>query len=541
MLIISIGKFFLAIIYIFFKSIINTISWILGDFGKFLATLRQPGYGSNFIFHVLISVCIVVLPIVTWESLNTDEQNRPNFMNQESQVATEILRHYCIHKNLLPTIVRNIKSNYNSNHPKSLPYLDSHHYLNRLMYYTSCSIPASTVLLAWGPKSSGKSLGIDLIGDYWAKHSRLVVKVELTQLHRHDDHHQQQYPLAIMRYTILGHGQYQALTLQEMKEIDQAYRHYRRILKNFHHQDWYNFSWLSYLISDITFTLNRRLYNIKSYLKARLGDGLLQPLTTQSVHTLTLLRILLNSITTVRPEISPVLIVDLQALDYQIDQRWRQDFHSLMNKNYLGQNNFVPVIVEVSFHFWASERHHLHSIESVASLLLDEMEVENARQDVVYNYKLWNEGEFERIWDTIGGHAGSWIALFSKYQQLKTNHDINTALQLAIDEISWDACMQLMSAMTHAEQDHQLKLVGQGQKLHQAIRTYLDCLVRQPRQNQNCQDGHGNAIAQYLLSHHILYIDSQFQIKVQNKILQRAITGRCFNINSLTSQDVFRN
>jgi len=62
-----------------------------------------------------------------------------------------------------------------------LPYFNSRAYLQQLSKY-ACDLPSQSALMVRGPKSTGKSLGLQAMAQLWQKQGRVVIDVDLKGL-----------------------------------------------------------------------------------------------------------------------------------------------------------------------------------------------------------------------------------------------------------------------------------------------------------------------------------------------------------------------
>ena len=72
-----------------------------------------------------------------------------------------------------------------------------------------------------------------------------------------------------------------------------------------------------------------------------------------------------------------------------------------------------PVILETSDFLWVLHQSVIKSSNSFCSYTMKEMTRDEGREELVNKYKMWTQEEFDKVFEALGGHTGSYQMLRS--------------------------------------------------------------------------------------------------------------------------------
>ena len=112
-----------------------------------------------------------------------------------------------------------------------------------------------------------------------------------------------------------------------------------------------------------------------------------------------------------------------------------------------GQFEF-PMILETSDFFWVHDQSVMKSSLSFRSYFMKEMTCDEEREEMVNKYKMWTQQEFDKVFEAVGGHTGSYQLLWSVMKGRKLNLD--ESIQYA-KEKSYDHLFVCIRGMNNIE------------------------------------------------------------------------------------------
>ena len=112
-----------------------------------------------------------------------------------------------------------------------------------------------------------------------------------------------------------------------------------------------------------------------------------------------------------------------------------------------GQFKF-PVILETSDFFWVHDQSVMKSSLSFRSYFMKEMTHDEGREEMVNKYKMWTQQEFDKVFEAVGSHTGSYQLLWSVMKGRKLNLD--ESIQY-VKEKSYDHLFVCIRGMNNIE------------------------------------------------------------------------------------------
>ncbi|KAL6068093.1 hypothetical protein QOT17_008341 [Balamuthia mandrillaris] len=289
-----------------------------------------------------------------------------------------------------------------------LPYINSRKYLQQLSVY-ACNLPSHNALVVWGPKSTGKSKGIQEMAELWRKQGRVVIDIDLKDLVGGYDHFVHYFRTKV-RQSLSGLD----LTPAELQTcyVCSAHLHDKATIPHLKKTPNFLSRWLS----------DYQLEGAASFVDAanaqwlRDLDTYLQFIFATTDVTLGVdfqgLIEFLELLTVQRPHIGPLVILrELQYLNHIGGEALLSDvLHTLESKKQ--GRSLVGVIIETSEYTWVEATNLLRSRESFRPYLVSYMDHETTRKELVDILKVFSLEDFELIWDATKGHAGSLDFIF---------------------------------------------------------------------------------------------------------------------------------
>ena len=130
-----------------------------------------------------------------------------------------------------------------------------------------------------------------------------------------------------------------------------------------------------------------------------------------------------NAISRCAPERRPIVIVrELTNFNSESLNAFLQSLEQMKEGNI-----HYPVFMESSDFQWVFETPVVKSRYSFSTYLLQEMTREEGLGEVVYKLKIWTEEEYQLIYDTLGGHLGSYMLLYHHNKVLE--HSLNESIR----------------------------------------------------------------------------------------------------------------
>jgi len=130
----------------------------------------------------------------------------------------------------------------------------------------------------------------------------------------------------------------------------------------------------------------------------------------------------LNAINNCEPERKPILVI--QEISNFDDDAMKECF-AAVEKMKEGIVHF-PVILETSYFSWLGASSVYRSRLSFCPYYVEEVSYSEIAAEVVEAHKLWSEEELKKIYNTIGGHVGSYSRLYM--YQMFYNMNIDDSL-----------------------------------------------------------------------------------------------------------------
>ena len=161
-----------------------------------------------------------------------------------------------------------------------------------------------------------------------------------------------------------------------------------------------------------------------------------------------------------------------------------------------------PIFIETSDFQWAFESPVLSSHGSFIYLRIPEMSYDDAKKDLVDKFKTWNETELFKIYDTLGGHLGSYQHLFVLHKSFKKS------LEDSIVELKNRAFAQLREAIEVIENKSCLN--------EWLIKLKSNNYFMDVKEKPNC--------IKALFSYNILFLDAK-HVYPQKRLMRHAIEG----------------
>lgn len=291
-----------------------------------------------------------------------------------------------------------------------------------------CIIPTSTVLLIWGPKSSGKSASISNFKEKWKTHRR-IIQIDLKEFSG--------------GYKINNFKNFLKKSIQEaLSDIIIDYQTHDFIFKNFKFENEKLHNYFGKSVFDYlgfpeeirkSFNFITKLLKINNIYK--LDAFLINNLDTNDLTGSDIIQTIqiLDKLAIIKPELGIILIInELQDLDNIKDGSVSDKMLNYFR--YRKQEMAVmPIIIETSDFLWSKKNCLLSNKESFTAIKVHLMKKKHMEKDLVENWKSLKKDEFDILWSVLGGHGGSWNTIFSI---LKTNSIINSIKILRHDTIN---------------------------------------------------------------------------------------------------------
>lgn len=351
----------------------------------------------------------------------------------------------------------------------TLPYINTYDYLSRLAQWASLSVIKSAIIIV-GPRSSGKSEGLNQIKPYWEKLGHVILDIDLkgkiTDVTSQDVMWDVAKEVTRTFYSIKYQAQkcmYDELmyecaannTLSSWRST--LYNswsilytiNYKAIIGTIVGISGVSVGTLYYAMASVFAFVKRHLriilplllilfflvafllYVIKWYIIAEI---VVHPVRKNIVsgdwYTLICS---CNAISKCAPERRPIVIVRELT---NFDPRSLEDFLRSLERMKQGDIHY-PVLVESSDFQWAYEFPVLRSSDSYMMYHLQAMTKKEVRSEVVHKFKIWTEEEFELIYDAIGGHRGSYRLMYdyNKVQKYSLSVSIGHLKRRAYDQV----------------------------------------------------------------------------------------------------------
>lgn len=316
---------------------------------------------------------------------------------------------------------------------ENIPLINMRDYLKLLSHHVAEKRRFSLIIV--GPKNSGKSKGIQEMIIEWEKQGRIVLDIDLKG-----------------KGNNVTAGQVLAYTaMKTYKKVDKAvtfsclYEYIRsncsEVLPEMYSWQFVSIMWknggaivaiVSIFVSNVALielcianpTVSKRLcyytwiaallvvifYGvISSYMGYVIGELLHSLNQTISSGDWETLRCSYNGITQCLPENQPILIIR-EFVNFE-EQSRLDLFRSLEG---LKQGKFeFPVILETSDFLWIRDQSVIKSSQSFQPHFMKEMTYEKGKEETVEGYKLWTLEEFDKVYEALGGHTGSYQLLWS--------------------------------------------------------------------------------------------------------------------------------
>jgi hypothetical protein len=259
--------------------------------------------------------------------------------------------------------------------------------------------------MVWGPKSTGKSLGLQAMAELWQKQGRVVIDVDLKDLVGGYDRFIHYFWHRVL-HALWGLN----LTPDELRTCYVCSPHCR----NKHQTTTATATttapnFLSRWLSDYNLAHDTSFENLNTYLQfiftnttedRALGvdfQGLIEFLELLVVQ---------------RPQTGPVVILrEIQHLNHIGGDALLSNILRTLESKKQGRS-LVGVIIETPDFSWVDATTLLRSRESFRPYLVSHMERETTRQELVDVLQAFSPVEFDEVWDATKGHAGSLNMVF---------------------------------------------------------------------------------------------------------------------------------
>lgn len=403
-------------------------AWLVWSFFKAPAWLR-------FMALVVVLAAVIIgggILLHGFWSPPTAEQTCPSdglHIAKFNSAAISIVETFCQPAPLPPPLEVPLHSDWGQ-----LPYINSRDFLQQLSRY-ACVLPSQTTLVVWGPKSTGKSKGIQVMAELWVKQGRLTIDIDLKDFVGGYDHFLHYFRTRTLQ-ALSGHS----LTADELRTCYVCSLHFRNktrlYLEEQHHNvisRWlrdYGFNGSADAIANANAKWAKDLDSYLEFVFATTGTAL--GLDFQGlIEFLELLAIQ-------RPQLAPVIILrELQYLNHINGEALISDILRTLESKKQGRS-LVGVIIETSEYTWVESTNLLRSRESFQPNLVSYMHKEQSRMELVDVLKVISSEEFETMWEATQGHAGSIDMIFryvragrSLEQSIKTTRTFTYEIMLS--------------------------------------------------------------------------------------------------------------
>ena len=343
--------------------------------------------------------------------------------------------------------------------------LDSSTYLKELVKLTQCNFPSRSTALIWGPKSSGKTFGLQLIDRLCTDTERLVFTIDLKGFSGSYQDFLRHVGRVISerigpedtrlkwedRVFLITHRK----RMEPSNAINILDTMLRLTIANPLLRDWQPVAFvLDWVLQTYTawsavkaeFDTAREA--IDTMWAARYSTTDLQS-CVRGLHFIDMLD-MFEELARVRPDLAPVVIIrEVQRLqELQHDSNGSGRLQSTGN-NFLQTlfrklearkqgESVIPILMETSDWSFANQTRQsvLESSDSYKYLYVGPLNEVELRHETVGAQRL-DGNQFNVIWKAIGGHAGSWARLFrdiSMPTTINRTDSINESIQLQRQE-----------------------------------------------------------------------------------------------------------
>ena len=428
---------------------------------------------------------------------------------------------------LIAEVEKSIKVEpYNPHRPwHSLPHVMNQKYLNNLVQgiqYSEC------VKVVVGPRDSGKTIGISMLVEAWRKKGHTIMDINLKGMSKNATWEDAMTKAAEGMYDVilnLDHGKYWCIlsTIRRscshiMSKISQnvvwqvvegvagqgsivallgtilpvLIRLAQRIIPQ---------KYLAYMPQRSLFYLSIACAVVLSILVAFNYRSLIYNIITPGIlhGNWNSLRCNLNAVSKCEPGKKPIVIIREIS---NFDDNALQECLASLEKMKEGLVKY-PVILETSQLSWLKTSSIYKSRLSFCPYYVEEMTQPELASEFVDKRRLWSEKEFEKIYEALGGHMGSYSRLYM--YQAYYNLTIEESLLAMTKEAIAHVCGCLNSASNFS--DAMSFLVT----LKAANFTMRTVLVNE-------------ATASFIKCNIVFYNPSEMTARPHNKLLHSAIT-----------------
>ena len=273
--------------------------------------------------------------------------------------------------------------------------------------------PSATALVVWGPKSTGKSGGINQMKWIWKGQRRMVLDIDLKTYYN-----QYYKSYEVLFKNSLASAVYSAqLSPTELVYCGICSSSYQRNITD----DDVTPSFLEtqaerWGFPEVARTI--RMSNVRwlkdversiaMFFKSAEDGG-------PSSGSFNAILEFLDILTLQRPDLAPIVILrEIQFLN-RMGENGKEALREILDtlEKQKQKSRFVPVIIETSDYLWINTTNLLRSKESFRPEYVGLMNKDALKAELVDELKVFNAGEWEKVWLAAGGHPGSIDTIFS--------------------------------------------------------------------------------------------------------------------------------
>ena len=165
-----------------------------------------------------------------------------------------------------------------------------------------------------------------------------------------------------------------------------------------------------------------------------------------------------------------------------------------------GQRN-ISVIIESTEYLWNDlQRYVTSSPQSFKTYEVLPWSQEEGYQELVHKYKIFTEEEYEKVWSTVGGHAGE---LFDLHSNLRAGFTLSEAIQLKKESMT-NMLIAIIEATTGPDYEELIKKnVPETIALNKVIKNR--CNVLKQLKNNNFSLNQKDISSKYMFTVNYLY------------------------------------
>ena len=434
---------------------------------------------------------------------------------------------------LIAEVEKSVKvERYNPDRPwDSLPNVINKRYLNNLVQgiqYSEC------VKVVIGPRDSGKTIGINMLVEAWRKKGHTVVDINLKGMSKNATWEDAMTKAAESMYEVisnLDHGKYWCI----LNRIRRSCSHIMsKISQNVVWQVAEGVTghgsivallgtilpvlirlaqrtvpqkYLTYMPQQSLFYLSIACAGVFSILVAFNYRSLIYNIVTPGIlhGNWNSLRCNLNAVCKCQPGKKPIVIIREIS---NFDENALQECLASLEKMKEGLIKY-PVILETSRVSWLKASSVYKSRLSFCPYYVEEITQPELTSEFVDKRQLWSEEEFEKIYEALGGHMGSYsrLYMYQAYHNLTIEESLLTMTKEAIAHI----CDCLNSASNFSDS---MSFLGTLKAANFTLHTVLV----------------SEAMESFIKCNIVFYNPSEMTARPHNKLLHSAIT-RVLDVN----------